>query len=97
MPGGVLPNHRAVVGRVDKNRRNEVVYNRSRLRFHALHGRNVRLTGTRFGAFRPEPTQEFNDAVVISERPLYDDEMFELRIDQMTDRWSGSIEAGRLV
>jgi neuralized-like protein 4 len=37
---------------------------------------------------------EFNDAIVMSNRPLRDDEVFEIVIERTVDRWSGSIEAG---
>ena len=30
----------------------------------------------------------------MTHRPLQDDEMFELRIDRLVDKWSGSIEVG---
>lgn len=37
---------------------------------------------------------EFNDAIVIANRPLKDGEVFEIVIERMVERWSGSIEAG---
>jgi len=46
-------------------------------------------------AARPNARGEFNDAIVMSNRPLKDNELFEVTIDKMVDRWSGSIEAGQ--
>lgn len=37
---------------------------------------------------------EFNHAIVITNRPLKGGEMFEVKIETLVDRWSGSIEAG---
>lgn len=37
---------------------------------------------------------EFNDAIVMSNRPMREGEMFEIQVERMVDRWSGSIEAG---
>ena len=64
------------------------------LRFHGLHGRNAAIMNGGKTASRPHARGEFNDAIVISSRPLKDNELFEVSIDRMVDRWSGSIEAG---
>ena len=62
--------------------------------FDYHHGNNaVILTGGKT-AKRPNSHEEFNDAIVITNRPLKDDELFEVTIDQVVNRWSGSIEAG---
>ena len=45
-------------------------------------------------AVRPNATGEFNDAIVMSNRPLRDGELFEVVIEKIVDRWSGSLEAG---
>ena len=37
---------------------------------------------------------EYNNGVVISNRPLKDSELFEVRITDMIDKWTGSIEVG---
>lgn len=37
---------------------------------------------------------EFNNGVVMTHRPLKDNELFEIRIDRLVDKWSGSIEVG---
>ncbi|XP_030631842.1 neuralized-like protein 4 [Chanos chanos] len=64
------------------------------LRFHQLHGTNAVITNGGRTAFRQNCRSEFNDAIVISNRYLRDGELFEIVIQKMVDRWSGSIEAG---
>lgn len=64
------------------------------LRFHSIHGKNARVIHHGVTATRPNAQGEFNDAILMSHRPLKDNEMFEIIIEQMVDRWSGSIEAG---
>ncbi|KAM4678136.1 neuralized-like protein 4 isoform 2-T2 [Discoglossus pictus] len=66
----------------------------SDLRFHHLHGSNALITNGGRTALRNNSRSEFNDAIVISNRPLRDGELFEIVIQKMVDRWSGSIEAG---
>lgn len=46
-------------------------------------------------ASRPRALGEFNDAIVMSNRPLSEEEMFAVVIEKIVDRWSGSIEAGK--
>lgn len=64
------------------------------LRFHHLHGKNARISNNGLTASRPNALGEFNAAIVISSRPLKVDELFEVVIERMVDRWSGNIEAG---
>ena len=64
------------------------------LSFHHLHGTNSTILNNGRTAMRPNATGEFNDAIVTSNRPLKDNELFEVTIEKMVDRWSGSIEAG---
>ena len=45
-------------------------------------------------AERRRPLDEFNNGVVMTHRPLKDNELFEIRIDRLVDKWSGSIEVG---
>ncbi|KAF2354220.1 Transposase Tc1-like [Trinorchestia longiramus] len=66
----------------------------SDLRFHELHGRNASVIRNGLGAERPHADAEFNDAIVISNRQLHEGEMFEVMIEKVVDRWSGSLEAG---
>lgn len=39
-------------------------------------------------------TDDFNHGVVLSNRPLHSNEVFQVRIDKMVDKWAGSIEIG---
>ncbi|XP_029436283.1 neuralized-like protein 4 isoform X1 [Rhinatrema bivittatum] len=64
------------------------------LRFHHLHGSNAVITNGGRTALRQNCRSEFNDAIVISNRALREGELFEIVIQKMVDRWSGSIEAG---
>lgn len=65
-----------------------------RLRFHCRCGSLVKLSnGNRTGE-RRRPLDEFNNGVVMTHRPLRDNELFEIRIDTLVDKWSGSIEVG---
>ena len=64
------------------------------LRFHHLHGRNAKIGNGGFTASRPHALGEFNDSIVMSNRPLRDGEMFEIVIERTVERWSGAIEAG---
>ena len=64
------------------------------LRFDSHHGKNAEIIHGGKAALRPNSHSEFNDAIVITNRPLRDNELFEITIDHMIKRWSGSIEAG---
>jgi len=64
------------------------------LRFHHLHGRNARISNSGSTAARQNALSEFNEAIVMSNRALRDGELFEIQVERMVDRWSGSIEAG---
>ncbi|KAI0236390.1 Neuralized-like protein 4 [Lamellibrachia satsuma] len=68
--------------------------NSDELGFHHRHGHNAIIMNNGKTAARPNARGEFNDAIVTSNRPLKDNELFEVTIDKMVDRWSGSIEAG---
>lgn len=63
-----------------------------KLRFHERCGSLVKLTNNNRTAERRRPLDEFNNGVVMTHRPLMDSELFEIRIDQLVDKWSGSIE-----
>lgn len=69
----------------------------SDIRFHHVHGKNARIANNGLTALRPRPLAEFNDAIVFSNRPLRDGELFEILLDSIVDRWSGSIELGRII
>lgn len=79
----------------DNLRLNEIDFETDELRFHQRHGQNAIVSADGKTASRPSARGEFNDAIVMSNRPLADNEVFEVRIDKMVERWSGSIEAGR--
>ena len=64
------------------------------LRFHHLHGNNATILNNGKTAARPNASGDFNDAIIVSNRPLRDNELFEVVIERMVERWSGSIEAG---
>lgn len=67
------------------------------LKFHAHHGRNACLQHNCLTAYRPNAAAEFNDAIVMSNRPLRDGELFEVVIEKVVERWSGSLEAGMYI
>lgn len=52
----------------------------------------VKLSAGQRTSERRRPLDEFNNGVVMTARPLRPDELFELRIDGLVDKWSGSIE-----
>ncbi|XP_018330775.1 neuralized-like protein 4 isoform X2 [Agrilus planipennis] len=66
----------------------------SDLRFHHVHGKNARIVNNGITALRPRPLAEFNDAIVFSSRPLRDGELFEVVLENIVERWSGSVELG---
>ncbi|XP_049885757.1 neuralized-like protein 4 [Pectinophora gossypiella] len=65
-----------------------------RLRFHPRCGILVKLSNNNKSAERARPVDDYNNGVVMTHRPLYDNELFEIRIDKLVDKWSGSIEVG---
>lgn len=66
-----------------------------KLRFHARCGSLIKLTSNSRCAERRRPFDEFNNGIAMTHRPLRDNELFEIRIDRLVDKWSGSIEAGK--
>ncbi|XP_013418958.1 neuralized-like protein 4 [Lingula anatina] len=73
---------------------NQIAHSNERLLFHERCGSLVKLTNNRRTAERRRPLDEFNNGVVMTNRPLKDDELFEIRIERLVDKWSGSIEVG---
>ncbi|XP_012261174.2 neuralized-like protein 4 isoform X1 [Athalia rosae] len=65
-----------------------------RLRFHERVGTLVKLSNNARTAERQRPFDEFNNGVVMTHRALRDNELFEIRIDRLVGKWSGSIEVG---
>ena len=64
----------------------------SKIRFHERHGTLIKLGNNSRTAERKRPLDEFNNGVVMTHRPLRDNELFEIRLDRLVDKWSGSIE-----
>jgi neuralized-like protein 4 len=66
--------------------------NSGKIRFHERHGTLIKLGNNSRTAERKRPLDEFNNGVVMTHRPLRDNELFEIRLDRLVDKWSGSIE-----
>jgi len=63
-------------------------------KFSSYHGGQVAVSHDCRSAVRINPLCEFNNAIVMSHRPLKDDELFEVIVQKLVSRWSGSMEAG---
>ena len=57
------------------------LHSNERLLFHEHCGTLVKLTNNRRAAERKKPIDEFNNGVVMTNRPINDDEMFEVRVN----------------
>jgi len=68
--------------------------NENFFKFSSFHGGQVAVSHNSRSAVRINPLCEFNDAIVMSHRPLRDDELFEVIVEKLVSRWSGSMEAG---
>ena len=66
-------------------------------KFSSYHGGQVAISHDCRSAVRINPLCEFNNAIVMSHRPLKDDELFEVIVEKLVSRWSGSMEAGLYV
>ncbi len=64
--------------------------NSNKLRFHERKGKMVKLSNNHRTAERRRPYDEFNHGVVMTHRTLADDELFEIRIDRLVEKWSGT-------
>ena len=69
-------------------------FNNNKIRFHERHGSLIKLLNNYRTAERKRPFDEFNNGVVMTHRPILDNELFEIRLDRLVDKWSGSIEVG---
>lgn len=67
----------------------------SRLKFHqTVHGRNARVTNNGLTAHRQKAVETFDDAILFSNRPLRQREIFEVGLDMVTSHWKDSISIG---
>ncbi|XP_065359109.1 neuralized-like protein 4 [Calliphora vicina] len=73
---------------------NTTLYSETPLRFHTIHGKNASISNSGLTASRPNSLAEFNDAIVFSNRPLRQRELFEVVLETMVRHWSGNIEIG---
>lgn len=62
--------------------------------FHANCGSLAIIGNNGKSCHRPNAVDEFNDAVVLTNRPLKTGELFEVRLDRVVSKWAGSIEVG---
>jgi len=81
-------------GSLNSSQISDIIDINDRMRFHARCGSLVKLSANSRTAERRRPLDEFNNGVVMTHRPLRDNELFEIRIDKLVDKWSGSIEVG---
>ncbi|XP_061386912.1 neuralized-like protein 4 [Musca vetustissima] len=73
---------------------NTTLYSETPLRFHSIHGKNASISNSGLTASRPNSLAEFNDAIVFSNRPLRQRELFEVCLEEVVRHWSGNIEIG---
>lgn len=67
----------------------------SRLKLHqSVHGRNARVTNNGLTAHRQKAVETFDDALLFSNRPLRQREVFEVALDMVTSHWKDSISIG---
>ncbi len=63
------------------------------LMFHDHHGRNIQV---RNGGKSASRTDSYNQGVLLTHRPLKDNEMFEVSVDKLSNRWTSSLMIGAL-
>ncbi len=66
----------------------------NRLLFHRNCGSHAAVINGGLSAHRPNASDDFNFGVVLTNRPLKTNEVFEVRLDKMVAKWAGSIEIG---
>lgn len=60
------------------------------VRLHSgQHGARALVLNSGLTAIRVDPHNAFSFAIVTSDRPLYDNEIFEVVVEEMEGRWSG--------
>ena len=62
--------------------------------FSHIHGANAIISDDRKKVKRHAPNDEFTKASVFSNRPLNRNELFEISIDKLIDRWRGPLQLG---
>ena len=67
----------------------------NRLLFHPNCGSHAAVINGGLSAHRPNAGDDFNFGVVLTNRPLKTNEIFEVRLDKMCKKWAGSIELGK--
>ena len=72
----------------------EHVVEENRLLFHSSCGSHAAVINGSVTAHRPNANDDFNFGVVLTNRPLKPNEVFEVRLDRMVTKWAGSIEIG---
>ncbi len=65
-----------------------------RLLFHPACGSHAAVINGGAACHRPNAADDFNFGVVLTNRPLRTNEVFEVRLDKMVSKWAGSIEIG---
>lgn len=65
-----------------------------RLTFHPNCGTHAEVINNGRTAQRPNASDDFNNGVVLTARPLKTGEYFEMKLDKVVTKWSGSIEIG---
>ena len=65
-----------------------------RLRFHSKCGTHAAVINNNRTAHRPNALDDFNNGVVLTNRPLKTGEVFEVQLDRTVSKWAGSIEIG---
>ena len=64
------------------------------LKFYSRHGLNGVLSPDYTIVSRKNAVSQFDAATFMSNRPLQDNELFQLRIDNVMTRWNGSLQIG---
>lgn len=72
----------------------DTVHNGDRLQFHSVCGSHATVTQSGRTALRPSASEDFNNGVVLTRRPLRTNELFQVRLERVVSKWAGSIEIG---
>lgn len=65
-----------------------------RLVFHQICGSHASVTHSGRTALRPNASDDFNNAVILTRRFLKPNELFQVRLERVVTKWAGSIELG---